>query len=419
MKQSWFVLADDLTGAADCAIAFAKNGMVSDVLFESDTAAASDAPVLAVDAASRPLPAAEAAQRHAALLERHFRKGMRLYKKLDSLLRGQPAAETAAAIRTLRGMGGPAFVVMAPAFPATGRTTVNGRVLVNGMPLENTEVWARDHTYANGDLAAALKPEGLNVRNILLADVRKGAQTIAGMVAADMDEGFDGVVCDAETLDDLAFIAEATHALADRLFWVGTGGLAVPLARMSRPEQGSCVVALPQGGRGLLLVVGSVVKVSREALRHVLASQQVEHYSFTPQQLLGDAGAALAEQGAAIAEALAAGKDVAVEIAEVEHPNMALGGRLAASLARVLHNALESAAGLVVTGGETAANLMAEVGIHGIRLVAEVESGVPAGMTLGNFSLPIVTKAGSFGTERTLASSLDFLRAAIKKGELA
>ena len=124
-------------------------------------------------------------------------------------------------------------------------------------------------------------------------------------------------------------------------------------------------------------------------------------------------------QGAAIAAALAAGQDVAVEIAEVEHPNMALGGRLAASLARVLHKALESAAGLVVTGGETAANLMTEVGIHGIRLVAEVESGVPAGMTLGSFSLPIVTKAGSFGTESTLASSLDFLWVAIKKGELA
>ena len=419
MKQSWFVLADDLTGAADCAIAFAKNGMVSDVLFEGDAAAVSDAPVLAVDAASRPLPAAEAAQRHAALLTRHFHKGMRLYKKLDSLLRGQPAAETAAAIRTLRGMGGPAFVVLAPAFPATGRTTVNGRVLVNGTPLESTEVWARDHTYASGDLAAALKPEGVNVRNILLADVRKGAQNIAGMVTAAMDEGFDGVVCDAETQDDLAFIAEATHALAHRLFWVGTGGLAVPLARMSRPEQGSCAVALPQSGHGLLLVVGSVVKISREALRYVLASQQVEHYSFTPQQLLGDADEALAVQGTAIAAALAAGQDVAVEIAEVEHPNMALGGRLAASLARVLHKALESAAGLVVTGGETAANLMTEVGIHGIRLVAEVESGVPAGMTLGSFSLPIVTKAGSFGTDRTLASSLDFLRAAIKKGELA
>ena len=419
MKQSWFVLADDLTGAADCAIAFAKNGMVSDVLFEGDAAAVSDAPVLAVDAASRSLPAAEAAQRHAALLTRHFCKGMRLYKKLDSLLRGQPAAETAAAIRALRGMGGPAFAVLAPAFPATGRTTVNGCVLVNGMPLESTEVWARDHTYASGDLAAALKPEGVNVRNILLADVRKGAQIIAGMVTTAMDEGFDGVVCDAETQDDLAFIAEATHALAHRLFWVGTGGLAVPLARMSRPEHGSCAVALPQGGHGLLLVVGSVVKVSREALRHVLVTPQVEHYSFTPQQLLGHADEALAAQGAAIAAALAAGRDVAVEIAEVEHPNMALGGRLAASLARVLHKALESAAGLVVTGGETAANLMAEVGIHGIRLVAEVESGVPAGMTLGRFSLPIVTKAGSFGTDRTLVSSLDFLRAAIKKGELA
>ena len=419
MKQSWFVLADDLTGAADCAIAFAKNGMISDVLFDGDAASASDAPVIAVDAASRALPAEEAAQRHAALLERHFHKGMRLYKKLDSLLRGQPAAETAAAIRTLRAVGGPTFAVLAPAFPATGRTTVNGCVLVNGMPLESTEVWARDHSYASGDLAAALKPQGVNVRNILLADVRKGAQTIANMVTAAMEAGLDGVVCDAETLDDLAFIAEATHALADRLFWVGTGGLAVPLARMSRPEQGSNAVALPQHGHGLLLVVGSVVKVSREALRHVLATQNVEQYSFTPQQLLNEADGTLATQGAGIAAALLAGRDVAVEIAEVEHPDMALGGRLAASLARVLHKALESAAGLVVTGGETAANLMAEVGIHGIRLIAEVESGVPVGMTLGSFSLPIVTKAGSFGTERTLASSLDFLRAALKKGELA
>jgi len=419
MKQSWFVLADDLTGAADCAIGFAKNGMVSDVLFESDTAAVTDAPVLAVDAASRSLTAAAAAQKHAVLLERHYRKGTRLYKKLDSLLRGQPAAETAAAIRTLRRLGGPAFALLAPAFPATGRTTVNGCVLVNGVPLENTEVWARDHSYASGDLAAALKPEGLKVRAVLLAHVRKGAKTIAAMVAAVMAEGLDGVVCDAETPEDLASIAEATHAMADRLFWVGTGGLAVPLARMSRPEQGACAVRLPQSGHGLLLVVGSVVKVSREALRHVLTTRRIEHHAFTAGQLLDGAGPELEARGLAVAQALAAGRDVAVEIAEVEHPDMTLGGALAASLARVLHKALESAAGLVVTGGETAANLMAEVGIHGIRLVAEVESGVPAGMTLGRFSLPIVTKAGSFGTERTLASSLDFLKAAINKGELA
>ena len=419
MKQSWFVLADDLTGAADCAIGFAKNGLVADVLFESDAAAVTDAPVLAVDAASRPLSAGAAARKHAVLLGRHYRKGMRLYKKLDSLLRGQPAAETAAAIRTLRGMGGPAFALLAPAFPATGRTTVNGCVLVNGMPLESTEVWARDHSYASGDLAAALKPEGVNVRVILLADVRKGPKTIAAMVKAAMDDGLDGVVCDAETQEDLAGIAEATHAMADRLFWVGTGGLSVPLARMSRPEQGTCTVRLPQSGHGLLLVVGSVVKVSREALWHVLATTAIEHHAFTAEQLLDAAGASLEAQGLAIAQALAAGRDVAVEIAEVEHPDMTLGGALAASLAKVLHKALESAAGLVVTGGETAANLMAEVGIHGIRLMAEVESGVPAGMTLGRFSLPIVTKAGSFGTERTLAGSLDFLKAAIKKGELS
>jgi len=59
---------------------------------------------------------------------------------------------------------------------------------------------------------------------------------------------------------------------------------------------------------------------------------------------------------------------------------------------------------------------MAKAGITGILLVTEVESGVPAGLTLGRISLPVVTKAGSFGTERTLVNSLNYLQEARKRG---
>ena len=73
----------------------------------------------------------------------------------------------------------------------------------------------------------------------------------------------------------------------------------------------------------------------------------------------------------------------------------------------------------MATGGETAAMLMARAGIHGIQLVTEVESGVPVGLTLGRHALPVITKAGSFGSEHTLARCLEYIRAANYKGELA
>jgi hypothetical protein len=45
---------------------------------------------------------------------------------MDSILRGQPAAEIGALLGALRQAGQPTMAVVAPAFPATGRTTVSG-----------------------------------------------------------------------------------------------------------------------------------------------------------------------------------------------------------------------------------------------------------------------------------------------------
>ena len=82
--------------------------------------------MLAFDTASRDVDASVAADRAGAVARwfaRHCDDRAWMYKKLDSTLRGNVAAELSAVERELR----PSRVVVAPAFPALGRTTVDGR----------------------------------------------------------------------------------------------------------------------------------------------------------------------------------------------------------------------------------------------------------------------------------------------------
>jgi len=173
MTSRWLILADDLTGAADCAAAFAKRGIETVVSWGVSTA---DATVLAIDVDSRALSAGEAAARQVAAQSRHWRGGMRLYKKIDSTLRGQPAAELAAQLAAPAiGAHRPPLAVVAPAFPAAGRHTREGCVVVDDRPLEATELWARDHTYASACLPDVLACAGLSSRVIALGAMRAGA----------------------------------------------------------------------------------------------------------------------------------------------------------------------------------------------------------------------------------------------------
>ena len=119
--MSILIIADDLSGAADCAIGFACAGMQTVVTLDPlhDKA---DAQVIAADTDTRRLSPAQAAERTVAAYKALQRPGQRLYKKIDSTLRGNWAAEVAA-LQPLAGLA-----IVAPAFPATGRTLRGGRV---------------------------------------------------------------------------------------------------------------------------------------------------------------------------------------------------------------------------------------------------------------------------------------------------
>ncbi len=132
------VIADDLTGAAELGAAGLRQGWSAEVVTEGRPSGTSD--LVCIDTDSRAQPPREAAQRVAAAVKVLQKAGATwVYKKVDSVLRGQVIPEIEAMMRQL----GATRALLAPANPSLGRTIRDGKYLVRGKPLHQTE-FARD-----------------------------------------------------------------------------------------------------------------------------------------------------------------------------------------------------------------------------------------------------------------------------------
>lgn len=394
----WLILADDLTGAADAGIAFARRGRSALVAWGG---APFDVDVLALDADSRHQPASVAGTLHVSLLNAHRRAGTRLFKKMDSTLRGQPAAEIAAVLDALRQREHRPMAVVAPAFPPTGRTTLGGRIHLHGTPLEDSPLWGSEHAYPDADLRAVMRCAGLSAHLLGLDTIRGDAE---GGLRTAMAAGVDAVICDATEPSDLDALARAGSFLGERLLWVGSGGLAAALAATVPAVVSPAAMAPPTRG-GTLIVVGSVAAASHEAAKRIEEAGTAT-WDVAP-RWLNEGDPRLAALGQDVAARLAAGDDVLVRIGVDRH---VAGAALAPALARALDPALGQMGALFATGGETARALLEQGGVRALRLVDEVEPGVPLALSEGTLRVPVVTKAGAFGDAGTIGRSLDRLR---------
>ncbi len=149
------IVADDLTGAADCGAACALHGLDTVVVLD-DSRGVPNAEVLAFDANTRSMDAPSAAAETARIVRSH--PASLVYKKIDSTLRGHVATEIAAALDAYRSTGHPdAVAIVAPAFPSMGRTTKGGRVYLRGVPLENGDLTGLLDAQTDEDLRAIAK----------------------------------------------------------------------------------------------------------------------------------------------------------------------------------------------------------------------------------------------------------------------
>ena len=181
------MIADDLTGACDAGAAFAAQGFETRVLLEPGSEAVAEAELTVVSTESRDDASDDAKKKVAGACRWMGERNITvLFKKIDSVLRGNIEAEVAAVMNAC-GFGS---AVLTPAFPAMGRTVRQGALRVFGK-----------------------QPDyGPDLETMFLS------QKVVS-------------VEDAETDEDLTAIAEAALARSPVPLLVGSGGLAGPVAR--------------------------------------------------------------------------------------------------------------------------------------------------------------------------------------------
>ena len=170
-----------------------------------------------------------------------------MYKKTDSLLRGNIGAELRGLARRHRR---PATRVRA-GVSAGGRTTIDGIHRLNGVPVAQTAP-GRDELTPVGEShipTLLLDSAQLKVESVPLDVVRGGHDVLVAALTSADQSGIDVVAPDVETDDDLLAIASALRATVGGRISAGSAGLAEHLARLdrgaSRPKSLARSAALP------------------------------------------------------------------------------------------------------------------------------------------------------------------------------
>lgn len=401
------ILADDLTGACDTAQPFAAaapTGVLARGLEGLERAKGWQ--VLSINGRTRSLDpeAARAATRE--MLCRLGDLGAAVtYKKIDSTLRGNVAAE----LRAVADAFPDRPVLVAPAFPTMGRTTVDGRVLVRGVPVDQTE-YATDprQPVRDASLLGLLARSGRHrVELIPLAQVREGATALAAALARARTRA--RFLClDAETDAHLEAIAGATEVGDPPYILVGSAGLAGALARARRWDAAGRPAPSWLGAGRHLVVIGTRNPVTARQVewvrRHGLASLIAVH----PEHCQGDRwGLAVCITRVHACAGLAAGQDVVLHVAGGYAPEVSASRLLADVVNGIPPQAVR---GLVLSGGGTAEAVLHRLGAWGIHLLGEA---IPPGCSLGILrggrydGVRVMLKAGGFGAERLLGSALN------------
>jgi uncharacterized protein YgbK (DUF1537 family) len=210
------------------------------------------------------------------------------------------------------------------------------------------------------------------------------------------------LVCDAQTDTDLANIAQASAQLHERLFWVGSAGLAQHLPQALGFPAVSPQVNTPISGP-VLTVVGSMSRHSQAQANFLADHSDQQRFSLAPATLCaGPATAEWQSAATAINTALQQGRHVLVSLQQ-EQRDPGQAAQLSTALAQLLQPALHRAGALMATGGETARAILGAAGIQRLVLQGDLAPGVVFSRASWRArELAVVTKAGGFGQPSSL-----------------
>ncbi len=385
------LVADDVTGAGDASVQFARHGWdVFLSLAEAPSArrrkpgptmavkpglstevgpgfsrASEDVQsVIAVTTDCRALDDDTAHARTRDALNQLIEAGVdRVFLKIDSTMRGSVRGQIAGALEAWRTRYADARAIVCPAYPRMGRTVQAGQLLVNGEPVELTAIGRDPVTPVKTSIMSALIPVTASI-----------------------------ALADAATDDDLVAMAGAIAAAGPSAIAVGSGGLAEALAEVWSARESAGRARLQPGVR-----LSSDLPVTERAGANPRMLLLVT--SLNPVSRLQ------------VAELREAYPDVVVVLPPDDRgESSVVAATMAGEFSALVEREHWDIVGLV--GGDGARAALNRLGASGIRIAGSLLEGIPAGVIVGGAAdgLAVFTKAGGFGAKDALVRVVQSIR---------
>lgn len=422
------IIADDLTGANATGVLLARNGYNTGTFLSLDNItddqfAAYD--VISINTDSRAISQKEAYARVKHAAQTMCKRSVDMFsKRIDSTLRGNVGAEIDAILDVL---GDETIALVVPAFPASGRVTVGGYLMVDSIPLEKTFAAKDPKTPVEVSKVTEIveKQTKYEVAYISLETVLKSPEAITQALLDHKASGKRIIVLDAATQEDLDQIALAVKVAGIQTVAVDPGPFTEAMAShiLKRPER--------HMGRKVLLTVGSVTPLVREQLKRVEAhydawfayanAEALIEQSTAEQEIQKVVESVLENMGSHQILGIRTIKEEG-DILNIEKIAEKLGlqvddvaEKISGGLAKITKAVLEQSQGvlgaLYTSGGDTTVAVCRELEAVGVQVKDEVIPLAAYGRLIGGKynNMPLITKGGLVGGEDAVQTCIEYL----------
>jgi uncharacterized protein YgbK (DUF1537 family) len=345
------------------------------------------------------------------------------FNKTCSVFRGNIGAEFDAMLDAL----GLEFAVVVLGFPKNGRTTIDSIHYVHGKKLEESEFRSDPiHPMGKSNLVEILQSQTQRkVGAVTQSVICQGAGALRGEILA-LRNQFQYVILDVPDQESLGTIAEAVK---DEPVLCGSSALGetLPAAWGVAPTV-SAGLAIPyHPGLGILTAAGSLMPQTAAQIEHMKKSgapalvldtealfetekrqREMERLSNHLSGLLRggqDAILHTPNQPPAVEAAQRAGARWGLPKTDVSR---LVSRTIAEITAGVLSQTGQNR--LIVAGGETSDAVCERLGVNGMRIWKEIQTGLPSCISMNAPQRLLVLKSGSFGKLDFFARALEHLR---------
>ncbi|KRE34101.1 four-carbon acid sugar kinase family protein [Paenibacillus sp. Soil724D2] len=425
------IIADDITGANDIGIMYAKANIRTHVYpMEAwtgrDQSNGAEPDVLVLDTHSRLDTPDDAYTKVYQMTKRLQEAGCaRFINKTCSVFRGNIGTEFDAMLDALDA----SFGIVVLGFPKNGRTTLNGIHYVHGKKLQESE-FRNDpvHPMRCSNLVDILQSQtDRRVGLIPIHIVEQGASVLEEQIAVMKQSGFTYIILDVRDQQSLKTIAQAVQA---EPIICGSSALAEELALLEKQNavQTSVANKLPALGRSAVLcAAGSLMPQTAAQIAYAkkqgLTALELDSLLlFNPaekeahcKQLVEQASRLLKDDKDVLIHASNSPLKVAatkVKGVELGYGNTEVSVIVSNALSDVIQSVVNVTGQqrLLIAGGETSAAVCDKLGIGGLSIWQEIEPGLPSCLTLQTPQRFLVLKSGSFGSEPFFIEAIEHLK---------